>query len=61
MTEVEMHLGGHLNKTCIDEPVLKYLKENGLEQNGGIWELYVNDPGTVKPEEIETEIHYPVK
>lgn len=39
----------------------KYLKENGLEQNGGIWELYVNDPGTVKPEEIETEIHYPVK
>lgn len=27
MTEVEMHLGGHLNKTCIDEPVLKYLKE----------------------------------
>ncbi len=39
----------------------KYLKENGLEQNGAIWELYVNDPGTVKPEDIETEIHYPVK
>jgi len=39
----------------------KYLKEKGLEQNGAIWELYVNDPGTVKPEDIETEIHYPVK
>jgi len=39
----------------------KHLKENGLEQNGAIWELYVNDPGTVKPEDIETEIHYPVK
>ena len=38
-----------------------YLKENGLEQNGAIWELYVNDPETVKPEDIETEIHYPVK
>jgi len=38
-----------------------YLKENSLAQNGAIWELYVNDPTTVKPEEIETEIHYPVK
>lgn len=38
-----------------------YLKENGLEQNGAIWELYVNDPEEVNPEDIETEIHYPVK
>lgn len=38
-----------------------YLNENDLEQNGAIWELYLNDPATVKPEEIETEIHYPVK
>ncbi|MGB1268458.1 MAG: SRPBCC family protein [Flavobacteriaceae bacterium] len=39
----------------------KYLKANALEQNGAIWELYLNDPGSVKPEEIETEIHYPIK
>jgi len=39
----------------------KHLISNGLEQNGAIWELYVNDPMTVKPEDIETEIHYPVK
>lgn len=39
----------------------KYLKTNALEQNGAIWELYLNDPESVKPEEIETEIHYPVK
>lgn len=38
-----------------------YLKENGLEQNGAIWELYLNDPESVNPEDIETEIHYPVK
>jgi effector-binding domain-containing protein len=38
-----------------------YLLENGLEQNGAIWELYVNDPEDVNPEDIETEIHYPVK
>ncbi|MFD0964078.1 SRPBCC family protein [Pseudofulvibacter geojedonensis] len=49
--------GDHEAHMAIDA----YLKENGLEQNGPIWELYVNDPSTVKPEEIETEIHYPVK
>lgn len=38
-----------------------YLKANSLEQNGPIWELYVNDPGQVKPEEIQTDIYYPVK
>lgn len=38
-----------------------YLEENRLEQNGAIWELYLNDPETVNPEDIETEIHYPVK
>jgi len=47
--DMEAHMG-------IDE----YLKENGLKQNGAIWELYVNDPTKVKPENIETEIHYPV-
>jgi len=39
----------------------KYLKNSSLAQKGAIWELYVNDPTTVKPEDIETEIHYPVK
>lgn len=39
----------------------KYIKGNSLTQNGTIWELYVNDPTTVTPSEIETEIHYPVK
>ena len=38
-----------------------YLKANSLEQNGPIWELYVNDPTKVKPEEIQTDIFYPIK
>lgn len=33
----------------------------GLTQNGPIWELYVNDPQNVKPEDIQTDIYYPVK
>lgn len=39
----------------------KYLKSNNLTQNGPIWETYVNDPAQVKPEEIQTDIYYPVK
>ena len=38
-----------------------YLKANKLEQNWPLWELYVNDPTTVKPEKIQTDIYYPIK
>lgn len=40
----------------------KYLEANQLQMNGEtIWELYVNDPTTVKPTEIETDIYYPIQ
>ncbi|MGB1307949.1 MAG: GyrI-like domain-containing protein [Oceanihabitans sp.] len=40
----------------------EYLQENNLKQNGTvIWELYVNDPTTVKPEAIQTDIYYPIQ
>lgn len=38
-----------------------YLKENNLTQKWPIWELYVNDPSTVKPTEIQTDIYYPIE
>lgn len=38
-----------------------YFKTNKLEREWPIWELYVNDPTLVKPEEIQTDIYYPVK
>ena len=38
-----------------------YLKANKLEQVWPIWELYVNDPTTVKPNDIQTDIYYPIK
>jgi len=40
----------------------KHMQENNIEMNGtSVWELYVNDPTTVKPEEIQTDIYYPIK
>lgn len=39
----------------------KYMQDKKLEMNGtSVWELYVNDPTTVKPEDIQTDIYYPI-
>jgi len=38
-----------------------HMKANNLTQNGAIWELYVNDPTQVKPEDVQTDIYYPIK
>ena len=43
--------------TAID----KYIKTKGLSQGTIMWELYVNDPGTVKPKDIQTDIYYALK
>jgi len=42
--------------TAID----KYIQSNGLTQGAIMWELYVNDPSTVKPENIQTDIYYAI-
>lgn len=41
--------------------VEKYLKENNLKNKYPILELYVNDPSTVKPADIQTDVFYPVE
>ena len=39
----------------------QYVATNKLEITGLVWELYVNDPTTVKPQDIQTDIYYSVK
>ncbi|MGI9552089.1 MAG: SRPBCC family protein, partial [Aurantibacter sp.] len=39
----------------------KFMTENNLTVNGRIYEMYMNDPTTVQPNEIQTDIYYPVK
>lgn len=41
--------------------IATYIENNKLEYGGLVWELYVNDPTIVKPEEIQTDIYYQVK
>jgi effector-binding domain-containing protein len=35
--------------------------KNGLEMTGPMMDVYLNDPNTVEPEDILTEIQAPVK
>lgn len=38
--------------------IAKYMQENKLIPAGPVWELYVNDPTTVKPADVQTDIYY---
>lgn len=37
-----------------------YIQENNLNISGPVYEMYVNDPTSVKPIEIQTDIYYPI-
>ena len=41
--------------------IAKFFENNNLEYGTLVWELYMNDPLEVKPEEIQTDIYYQVK
>ena len=41
--------------------IYKYSQVNKIEFGKLVWELYVNDPMEVKPEEIQTDIYYQIK
>ncbi|MFY7672714.1 GyrI-like domain-containing protein [Tenacibaculum sp. MEBiC06402] len=41
--------------------IAKYLEAANMKSQFPLYELYVNDPAKVKPEEIQTDIFYPVE
>lgn len=41
--------------------IAEFMAKNKLVPAGPVWELYVNDPTTVKPSAIQTDIYYAVK
>jgi effector-binding domain-containing protein/uncharacterized protein YndB with AHSA1/START domain len=41
--------------------IAKYLEETKMKSKFPLYELYVNDPAKVKPEEIQTDIYYPIE
>lgn len=42
------------------DAIAKFIMDNQLEKKSPFWELYMNDPTVVKPQQIQTDIFYPV-
>ncbi|MDQ1265527.1 MAG: hypothetical protein QG635_678 [Bacteroidota bacterium] len=56
-----VHIGPYEESMSVYEAITKYIKNNNLQINGKTWEEYINDPSSVKPEELITNIYFPVK
>jgi effector-binding domain-containing protein len=39
----------------------QWMKENGYEATGVAYEMYLNDPGQTPPQELQTQIVFPLK
>ena len=58
---VAIHTGPYDTIGATYEKLTGYIKEQGLETEGICWESYVDDPGIVPPEELKTEVFFPLK
>ncbi len=57
-----IHYGPYENTMYMYQAIMKYLKDNNLEEAGGPIEIYLNDPSTEpNPEKWETVIMFQVK
>ncbi len=54
------HIGPYEGLEPVYNELMKYIQENGYQISGNSFEVYANDPTKVAPEEIRTEIYFPV-
>jgi|SRR6266704_1876272 len=57
---VTWHFGPYSTLGDAHRTVIGWISSNGREQTGPPWELYWSDPQEVPPEELRTEVGYPV-
>jgi effector-binding domain-containing protein len=56
-----LHKGPYMELVRTYEMVERWIKAKGLEPADQMWEYYLNDPAMVSPEELMTEIIWPIK
>lgn len=56
-----VHIGTYNESGAVYEAITKYALDNGHDLLNESWEEYKNDPGQVKPEELETHIFIGIK
>lgn len=55
-----LHKGPYAGLGAVYGEIQKHLDDKGLACTGPSWEIYLNDPSTVAPEDLETEVFMPV-
>ena len=58
---VEMHIGPYDKIEEAYNRLSAFVNENGLEMDIYSYEFYLNDPCETPPEELKTEIYFPIK
>jgi effector-binding domain-containing protein len=61
MTASCVFTGPYVEMSSAYEALAAWIEENGLEPSGVSYEFYLNDPAEVPPEELKTEIVFPLK
>lgn len=56
-----VHTGPYQNLGKTHSRIMEHVKKNGLKISWPLYEQYLNNPMQVKPEELKTEIFYPVE
>ena len=56
-----VYYGPYVEMVPAYETLASWVEENGYEATGIAYEFYLNDPGEVPPEELMTQIVFPLK
>lgn len=56
-----VHKGPYEQLRPAYQQIMAFIEKESLAENGNSWEQYVNDPAETKPEELVTNIYFPVK
>jgi effector-binding domain-containing protein len=56
-----MHTGPYDQLPPTYNAMLAWMQEQGLEAAGTVYEFYLNDPSQTMPEDLKTQILYPLK
>ena len=57
---IVMHVGHYEQLSAVWQELGAWIKEQGLEGGAAPWECYLNDPGSLPPEQWQTKIVWPI-
>ncbi len=56
-----LHIGSYTEIEPAYNELTQWIQQNGYEPTGVAYEFYLNDPGETPPEELKTQIMFPLK